>query len=255
MARIPEKPRVHRAFGIFGGTFDPPHIGHIAALRAAQGQLGLPIVHVVVANDPWQKSAHGDITAAVHRLALCELAFGGVSAVAGELGVDGSASSRVYISDIEIVRGGPSHTIDTVLELQDRACESDPSRPSWPGNPAQGVQPPRPVLIVGEDAALGLDSWHRAAELRELVVVAVVLRSRANLAGMPDGWEALGVTLDSAAAVGGTLDSSAAAGVQRVADVSATAIRGRIGRGESVSGLLTPPVIDYIVHHGLYARQ
>ncbi|HCB34254.1 MAG TPA: hypothetical protein DEP69_03575, partial [Acidimicrobiaceae bacterium] len=56
-------------------AFDPPHLGHTAAVRAAQSRLGLGTVHVVVANDPWQKSASRAVTPAVHRLAMTRLAF------------------------------------------------------------------------------------------------------------------------------------------------------------------------------------
>ena len=56
-----------RRIGLFGGTFDPPHAGHLAAAVAAKEALGLDVVLLVVANDPWQKSGQRPITDARHR--------------------------------------------------------------------------------------------------------------------------------------------------------------------------------------------
>tara|TARA_B100001758_G_C18207085_1_gene502975 strand:- start:185 stop:754 length:570 start_codon:yes stop_codon:yes gene_type:complete len=128
--------------GVFGGTFDPPHSGHLAVARAAKDSLGLDLVLLVVANQPWQKVNDRKITAASHRLAMTELLVEHV---------DG-----IEASDIEIVRGGASYTFDTVEQLNKMDCES--------------------VLILGSDAAAELDSWERATELRALVEVAVVPR-------------------------------------------------------------------------------
>ena len=128
--------------GLFGGTFDPPHTGHLAGAVAARSALGLDRVIFVVANEPWQKSNQRSVTKAHHRLAMVRLLVEGV---------DG-----IEVSDLEISRGGPSYTIDTVKELRDGDHEV--------------------ILVVGADAAAGLDSWDRSDELRELVEVAVVDR-------------------------------------------------------------------------------
>ena len=96
--------------GVFGGTFDPPHSGHLAVARAAKDSLGLDLVLLVVANQPWQKVNDRKITAASHRLAMTELLVEHV---------DG-----IEASDIEIVRGGASYTFDTVEQLSKMDCES-----------------------------------------------------------------------------------------------------------------------------------
>ena len=270
---------------MFGGTFDPPHVGHVAALLAAHEQLGLERIYVVVANDPWQKSGAANpgasitaakpgasITAARHRLAMCQAAFA-------------SLGAAFVISDIEIVRGGPSHTIDTVLELQQASRLAECGQP---------------VLIVGADAAAGLDSWHRADELRSLVTVAVVQRSAPELptaaalgtAQVPPGWEARPVTIGPANIARGSiaLANIAPGQMPDIAAVSSSAIRQLIASGSVPdsrlpgsglpdsrlpdsglpdsrlpdSGLpdsrlpafqlagLAPAVLDYITAHGLY---
>ncbi|WP_420609781.1 nicotinate (nicotinamide) nucleotide adenylyltransferase [Candidatus Poriferisodalis sp.] len=125
---------------IFGGTFDPPHAGHVAAAICAREQLDIDMLHIVVANDPWQKSAERVVTPAHHRLAMARLAFRDVAGTA--------------VSDLEIRRGGPTYTIDTVAQLTQPGAET--------------------VLVMGPAAASGVTTWHRAAELAERVTLAVV---------------------------------------------------------------------------------
>ncbi len=98
-----------RRLGILGGTFDPVHVGHLVAAVNARHELGLDLVLLVVANEPWQKVASRPVTPAADRLALVEAAVEGVEGLEA--------------SGIEIERGGPSYTADTVAELE----------ASWPG--------------------------------------------------------------------------------------------------------------------------
>ena len=90
-----------------GGTFDPPHFGHLAIANAATEALQLTEVRFVVANDPWQKSGGQRVTAAKMRLKM-------VQALVGE-------AEKFVVSDREIRRGGPSYTIDTVKELHEES--------------------------------------------------------------------------------------------------------------------------------------
>jgi nicotinate-nucleotide adenylyltransferase len=184
--------------GLLGGTFDPPHVGHLHAAEHAASSCRLDVVRFVVANDPWQKTAVRPLTPAQHRLAMCELL------VAGRPGFE--------VSAVEIERGGPSYTIDTVeAEL------------------ARGGD--RVVLIVGEDAAAGLDTWHRAAELRELVEVAVVARPGAP--PPPPGWR---------------VHTVAAAPLE----VSSTDLRARFRDGRPLEPLVPAEVVAYARRHRLY---
>jgi nicotinate-nucleotide adenylyltransferase len=128
--------------GLFGGTFDPPHVGHLVTAVNVRHALNLDIVILMVANDPWQKSGARDVTTAEDRFAMVEAA---VSVV------DGVVAGRD-----EIDRGGPSYTADTLMAL----AEKHPGAELF--------------TIVGDDAAAGLTSWTRVeqvAEYSQLVVV------------------------------------------------------------------------------------
>lgn len=128
--------------GLFGGTFDPPHVGHLVTAVNVRHALNLDIVVLMVANDPWQKSGARDVTTAEDRFAMVEAA---VSVV------DGVIAGRD-----EIDRGGPSYTADTLMALAEK----------HPGTEL--------FTIVGDDAAAGLTSWTRVdqvAEYSQLVVV------------------------------------------------------------------------------------
>ena len=131
-----------RRIGIFGGTFDPPHVGHLIAAIDARDVLELDEVRFVVANVPWQKVGERAITPAEDRLALVEAAIAGVPGLT--------------VSDQEIRRGGPSYTADTLADL----TASDPDAELF--------------VILGVDAATGFTTWERyeqVAELARLVVV------------------------------------------------------------------------------------
>ncbi len=147
--------------GIFGGTFDPPHVGHVAAVTAAQDQLSTDIIHVVVANDPWQKSGLRSVTPAVHRLAMARLAFAGIA--------------HTKISDVELTRGGPTYMIDTVTQLE------------RPGT--------KTVLVMGPATAAGLSTWHCADELAQRVTIAVVQPTGEPPAQL-DGWQTTSVFME-----------------------------------------------------------
>ncbi len=131
-----------RRIGLFGGTFDPPHLGHVAALQAAAHTGHFERIEVTVAGDPYRKRDVGPVLPGECRLAMAHVAFDGLD--------------LVHVSDREIRRAGPSYTIDTVMELREEWDDVD--------------------LIVGADLTSQLDSWHRARELAALVRVGVVPR-------------------------------------------------------------------------------
>jgi nicotinate-nucleotide adenylyltransferase len=156
-------PRSER-IGIFGGTFDPPHVGHVAAACAVREALHLDRLLLVVANDPWQKSSTRAITPAEDRFALAQ-------ALAAE--IPGAEASRV-----EIDRGGPSYTVATAEALVAEATKA-------------GRPPPEIYLVVGADLVPGLDTWERVNDLKEMVTLAVVSRPgpREDEARLtPPGW-------------------------------------------------------------------
>ena len=142
--------------GVFGGTFDPPHVGHLVVAVNARHALRLDRLLLVVAHDPWQKSQTRALSSAEDRLAMVEAAVGDV---------DGLEASR-----IELDRGGVSFTADTLATLRDE----DPSRELF--------------LILGSDAAAGLPSWDRVDEVRTLATIAVAARPGAEEGIPPAGW-------------------------------------------------------------------
>jgi nicotinate-nucleotide adenylyltransferase len=152
----PEPERI----GILGGTFDPPHVGHTAAARAAIDTLALDRLLLVVANDPWQKSGQREVAAAEDRYALTQ-------ALATE--IPGAEASR-----LEIDRGGPSYSVETAEEVL----------------AAAGRRPVELFLVIGADLLPELGSWHRPEELSRLVTLAVVSRPGGRSPGLPAGWRA-----------------------------------------------------------------
>jgi nicotinate-nucleotide adenylyltransferase len=159
----PERPERPTRIGIFGGTFDPPHAGHVAAARAVIEQLGLDRLLLVVANDPWQKSGQRAVSPAADRFALTEV-------LAGE--IPGAEASR-----LEIERGGPSYSVDTAAEILAEA----------------GGHPVELFLVIGADLVPELGSWHRAEELQSLVTLAIVSRPTGPIPAVPPGWRAVRV--------------------------------------------------------------
>ncbi|HEX8769821.1 MAG TPA: nicotinate-nucleotide adenylyltransferase [Acidimicrobiales bacterium] len=139
--------------GVFGGTFDPIHIGHLVAAVNARDALALDRVLLVVANQPWQKSDRR-VTPAEDRFALTE------AAVEGSPGLEASR--------LEIDRGGDSFTADTLEEL------SDDDRQLF--------------LVIGADVAAQLDTWERVDVVRQLATLVVVNRPGAGVPDVGPGW-------------------------------------------------------------------
>lgn len=138
VATLPSGPR----FGIMGGTFDPPHVAHLALAAAAREALALDHVLFIPAGDPWRKVGR-PISPAADRLAM-------VRAATEDL-------PWAEVSPMEIERNGPTYTIDTVGELTT----------TRPGNW---------WLIIGEDALLDLPQWHEPQRLVMRVRLAVARR-------------------------------------------------------------------------------
>lgn len=142
--------------GIFGGTFDPPHIGHLVTAVNVRHDLGLDRVLLMVNNVPWQKEGTRTISPADDRLAM-------VAAAVED--VQGLEPSR-----LEIDAGGMSYTADTLAAL----CREDPARELF--------------VILGADAAAGLLTWERAEEVKELATIVAVQRPGVVDAPPLAGW-------------------------------------------------------------------
>jgi nicotinate-nucleotide adenylyltransferase len=139
--------------GILGGTFNPPHLGHLICAQEAYLQLGLDRVTLIPARVPPHKPVE-DEPGAEHRLELCRLAIQG--------------DERFDVSEVEVARQGPSYTVDTLEKLHSSAPEHEL------------------FLIVGGDIAAGLPGWHRPERVLSLATLAVAKRrgtSRAAVDG------------------------------------------------------------------------
>lgn len=132
-----------RRIGVFGGSFNPPHLAHLALARLARDELQLHQVRWLPAGQPWQKPA-GKLAPAEHRAAMVGLLI--------------QDEAGFIVDTREIERQGPSYTIDTVREL-------------WAEHPGDEI-----VLIIGQDQYTNLDTWRDAAQLRSLVTLAVAAR-------------------------------------------------------------------------------
>ncbi len=128
--------------GVFGGTFDPPHVGHLVTAINVAHSLDLHSVIMMVNNVPWQKVGSRPITPALDRLAMVQAAVANVP--------------RLTAGDVEIRVGGHSYTADTLGYLAD----------DYPGAEF--------YVVLGDDAAAGIHTWERADEViaqARLVVV------------------------------------------------------------------------------------
>jgi nicotinate-nucleotide adenylyltransferase len=141
---VPDRPHPPTRIGLFGGTFDPPHVGHLVTAVNVRHALDLDLVILMVANVPWQKEGTRRLTPASDRLEL-------VQAAVAE--VPGLIAGRT-----EIDMGGSSYTADTLAAL---ALE-------YPGAEL--------FTIVGDDAAAGFTTWERYAEVMERSALVVVDR-------------------------------------------------------------------------------
>jgi nicotinate-nucleotide adenylyltransferase len=129
--------------GLLGGTFNPPHLGHLVCAQEAAVQLGLDRVLLIPTRVPPHKVAHGDPGVA-HRVAMCEAATG--------------PDPRLGVSLIDVRRDGPSFTVDTLRLLHENA----------PGDEL--------TFIVGGDMAHSLPTWREPEAVLALATMAVAAR-------------------------------------------------------------------------------
>jgi nicotinate-nucleotide adenylyltransferase len=145
--------------GILGGTFNPPHLGHLVCAQEAYLRLELDRVMFIPAGIPPHK-ANEEEPGVAHRTAMCRLAVRG-------------DESRFEVSDIEIRRDGPSYTVDTLEEL--RTAQSDSEL----------------FLILGGDIAAGLPQWHRVERVLELATAVVAERRGTERSSIEDALESV----------------------------------------------------------------
>jgi nicotinate-nucleotide adenylyltransferase len=138
--------------GLFGGSFDPVHHGHLMVGQVAGEKLGLEVLRFVPAREqPFKQGQHQ--TSPEHRTAMLSLAIQGARGFA--------------VEQAELKRAGPSYTVDTLVELRHRE----------PGEEF--------VLLLGADAALDLHAWHEAHRLPELARIVVFARPGTAIPSSP----------------------------------------------------------------------
>jgi len=198
--------------GIFGGTFDPPHLGHLISAQEVAAQLHLDRVLFIPAGEPPHKQEHV-ITPAHHRRAMV------ARAIAGD--------ARFALSLIELERSGPSYTVDTLAQLR--------------AEYGAGAQL---ILILGGDMVYDIGGWHNPAGIvAQVARLAAVQRpgfafdaaALARLAAQVPGLDAVIVPVD----------------VPQIG-ISSSLVRERVAHYLPISYLVPDAVAAYIQERGLY---
>ncbi|MGB7918555.1 MAG: nicotinate-nucleotide adenylyltransferase [Desulfobacterales bacterium] len=217
--------------GLFGGTFNPVHIGHLRAALEVVEKFPLDECYLVPSATPPHKAA-GDLVDANIRYDMI------YRAVAGQAGLK--------VSDIELKRAGPSYTVDTIRLFRETLPKSD-----------------RLYLIVGLDAFLELDTWKSYRTLLKSVAFIVMSRPERGLERSSDRWRALNDFLRQVISeeYTGSEERSVFSHPQlmpihvinvTMLDISSSRIRKLIRSGCSVRYLLPAEVLDIVHSRGLY---
>ena len=199
-------PRARRV-GVMGGTFDPIHHGHLVAASEVQSWFELDEVVFVPTGEPWQKSDR-EVTAAEDRYLMAVIAT--------------ASNPRFWVSRVDIDRGGPTYTIDTLRDLNAQRPDADL------------------YFITGADAMAQILTWRDPEELFGLAHFVGCTRPGHELApGMLEGLPGDHITLVEIPALA----------------ISSTECRGRVERGEPVWYLVPDGVVQYIGKHDLYRKD
>ena len=204
--------------GIYGGTFNPPHLGHVTAARAVFELLRLDKLLVIPAGLPPHKDLPDHSPTAAQRLEMTRLA-------AEQMGLDG----KVEVLDMELSRAGKSYTSDTLAALKERYPDDE----LW--------------LLMGTDMFLTLQAWHAPEKILSLAGIAAFGRTEA------DTEELFSVQRDYLykAYPQARIFTLTIPGV---IDVSSTELRQKLAEGTG-GALLPPAVYGYILRQGLYGTN
>lgn len=202
--------------GLFGGTFDPPHVGHLLAASDAFDALALDrLVFIPNARQPLKDLARQASPA--DRLQMTSLAVGG--------------DDRFAVDGCEVRRGGASYTVDT-LETWATAAPGDER-----------------YLLVGADAGATFAQWRSPSRIAQLSHIAILCR-----AGRDAGEDA-SAALAAVQGVVGAGGTAARAVPTRRVDVSSTEVRRRVREGRAIRGFVTEAVARFIEDRGLYRED
>ncbi len=227
------RPDGEASTGVFGGTFNPVHLGHLRAAEEVREQLGLErMLFVPSADPPLKRGGPEAIAPAGDRLQWV------AKAVAEHPGFEACG--------LELEREGPSYSVDTLRILGEQ------------------LAPERPVFVVGDDAMRDLGSWREPALLLTLCHFAVVDRppeSGGSLSDLFEHWRPRELACEFELSPDGRSGRHHTAGtwIRRLAirglDVSVTDIRRRIREGRSVRYLVPESVREAILASGVYAAR
>ena len=200
--------------GIYGGTFNPPHLGHLAAAQFALDALELDELRFVPAATPPHKALPEGSPSAEQRLAMVELAADGLL-----------HPKKVSVSGMEIQRPGKSYTADTLEQLQ----AANPTAELW--------------LLMGTDMFLTLQNWREPEIITRLAGICTFARTQSDSGEMLETQaKYLQKTFGARTCV---------LQLPHIVDVSSTQLRELLARGEGQE-YLAPAVYGYIIRHGLY---
>jgi nicotinate-nucleotide adenylyltransferase len=207
--------------GVYGGAFDPPHAAHVAVARAAIAQLALNRLIVLPTGQAWHKPQQ--LSAAAHRVAMAQAAFGGLPGA--------------EVDDRETRRAGASYTIDTLKELQAEHPGAD-----W-------------FLVIGADQAQDFERWNSWQQILSMVTLAVAPRGATEGGGSAAAGAAPAMALPASLC-------HAQRPVARLTlpplPHRATSLRERLVAGMRAAELaedwLPGAVARYIDHHHLYSE-
>ena len=201
--------------GVYGGTFNPPHLGHLTAARSVFELLNLDLLLLIPAGLPPHKELPAGSPTAVQRLEMTRLA-------GEQLGL----GDKVRTLDIELERGGRSFTSDTLAQLREQYPDSE----LW--------------LLMGTDMFLTLQTWHEPEKILSLAGVAAFGRTEEDTEELFSAQrDYLYRTYPQARIFTLTLPG--------VIDVSSTELREKLAKGQGAN-LLAPAVYGYILREGLY---
>ena len=206
--------------GIYGGSFNPIHNGHLHLLAGFREGLPLSKLLVIPAGVPPHKIQAGNATWE-DRLKMCQLAV----ELLNRADLPGRNRPRIEVSDLEVRRQGRSYTVDTLKQLEE--CYPKTRR----------------MLLMGEDMFRTLGQWFRAEEIFRLAEICVAPRSETPLSGLQDLGQAY------LAQFQGRIRYLPLPYL----NLSSTQIRARTGAGLPIAGLVPAKVADYIRQRGLYA--
>jgi nicotinate-nucleotide adenylyltransferase len=214
--------------GLFGGTFDPVHVGHLDVARAARTVLALDAVWLVPSRTPPHRRSPE--ASAAHRFAMAALAI--------------QSEAGMLVSDLELDASGPSYTAATLDRLESRGWDLGSF-----------------CFVIGADAFRDIEAWKDYPRVLDRCDFAVVSRPGMPASALRQALPALAgrmVDASASASAGASADRSAARQTSILlvdaptSPVSSTDVRHAIRRGASLDGLLPVAVANYIARHGLY---